>query len=82
MTRVLVLLLVLTMLKGNVLHKTNLKPFEGKCTVIVFDGAENLSTEASNALLKTLEEPSPQVLIILLTNNDANILDTIGFTVS
>ena len=61
----------------EVLHKTNLKPFEGKCTVIVFDGAENLSTEASNALLKTLEEPSPQVLIILLTNNDANILDTI-----
>ena len=61
----------------DVLHKTNLKPFEGKCTVIVFDGAENLSIEASNALLKTLEEPSQQVLIILLTNSETNILNTI-----
>lgn len=61
----------------EVLHKTNLKPFEGKCIVIVFDGAENFSTEAANALLKTLEEPSPQVLIILLTDNEASILSTI-----
>ncbi|MEC9308844.1 MAG: DNA polymerase III subunit [Chloroflexota bacterium] len=61
----------------DILHQTNLKPFEGLCTVIIFDGAENLSQEASNALLKTLEEPSPQVLIILLTNSEETILETI-----
>ena len=61
----------------DILHQTNLKPFEGLCTVIIFDGAENLSQEASNALLKTLEEPSPQVLIILLTNSEETILGTI-----
>ena len=61
----------------DILHQTNLKPFEGFCTVIIFDGAEHLSQEASNALLKTLEEPSPQVLIILLTNSEETILETI-----
>lgn len=61
----------------DILHQTNLKPFEGQCIVIIFDGAEQLSVEASNALLKTLEEPSPQVLIILLTDNESNVLETI-----
>ena len=61
----------------EVLHKTNLKPFEGKCTVIVFDGAENLSTEASNALLKTLEEPPPHVKFVFATTEPEKVLATI-----
>ena len=38
-------------------HSTNLPPFEGKCRVYIINGAEWLSTEAANCLLKTLEEP-------------------------
>ncbi|MDA0733863.1 MAG: DNA polymerase III subunit [Chloroflexi bacterium] len=58
------------------LHQANLKPFEGSCTVIIFDGAEVMSIEAANALLKTLEEPPPQVLILLLTANEEGLLST------
>jgi DNA polymerase-3 subunit delta' len=58
------------------LHQANLKPFEGSCTVIIFDGVEAMSTEAANALLKTLEEPPPQVLLLLLTTNEDALLST------
>lgn len=44
-----------------------LKPYEGSCRVFIFDGVERLSDEAANCLLKTLEEPPDQVLLVLLT---------------
>lgn len=59
------------------LRQASLKPFEGRCSVIIFDGAELMSDEAANALLKTLEEPPPQVLILLLTANEDALLPTI-----
>ena len=61
----------------DALHQANLKPFEGACSIIIFDGAELMSDEAANALLKTLEEPPPQVLILLLTTNEDVLLSTI-----
>ncbi len=51
-------------------HSANLPPFEGKYKVFIFDGAELLSNEAANCLLKTLEEPVSGVVFILLTRND------------
>ncbi|MCX5998876.1 MAG: DNA polymerase III subunit delta', partial [Chloroflexi bacterium] len=39
--------------------------------------ADLLTHEAANSLLKTLEEPSPHVLIILLTSREKNVLPTI-----
>ncbi len=61
----------------EVLRQVNLKPYEGACTVIIFDRADLMSEEAANALLKTLEEPPPQVLILLLTADEEGILPTI-----
>ena len=55
----------------------SLKPFEGSCRVFIVDGAERLSQEATNALLKTLEEPPPQVLLLLLTTNEEGLLPTL-----
>lgn len=55
-------------------------PVEGSWKVVIFDGAETLSagqSEPANALLKTLEEPPPQVLVLLLTTNEDAILPTI-----
>ena len=54
----------------QVQHSANLPPFEGRCKVFIIDGAELLSTEAANCLLKTLEEPAEKVVFILLTIND------------
>lgn len=41
-------------------------PFEGLKKVFIIDNADRMNSEAANALLKTLEEPSDDVLIILL----------------
>lgn len=58
-------------------HACSLRPFEGKCRVFIIDEAENLSTEAANCLLKTLEEPPPYVQIMLLTSNERELLPTL-----
>ena len=57
--------------------ESNLKPFEGKYRVYIINGAEKLSIEASNALLKLLEEPPQQVVFILLTIDNNLILPTV-----
>jgi len=54
-----------------------LPPYEGKYKVFIIDGAENLSDEAANCLLKTLEEPPPRVLILLLTTEESRLLPTV-----
>ena len=61
----------------DILRQVSLNPYEGSCTVIIFDGAEFMSEEAANAVLKTLEEPPPQVMFVLLTANETSVLPTI-----
>ena len=61
----------------EVQREAALKPFEGASRCLVFDGAERMTVEAANSLLKTLEEPPPQVLIILLAVQADALLTTI-----
>ena len=61
----------------QVQHSANLPPFEGKYKVFIIDGAEYLSTEAANCLLKTLEEPVGRVVFILLTAHDSLLPTTV-----
>ena len=61
-------------------HFLSVTAVEGSWKVVIFDGAETLSagqSEPANALLKTLEEPPPQVLVLLLSANEDAILPTI-----
>ncbi len=58
-------------------HSANLPPFEGRCKVFIIDGAELLSNEAANCLLKTLEEPVGRVIFVLLTSNDGLLPATV-----
>jgi DNA polymerase-3 subunit delta' len=51
-------------------HSASLPPFEGEYKIFIIDGAEFLSTEAANCLLKTLEEPIGKIVFILLTVNE------------
>lgn len=51
-------------------HSSSLPPFGGRYKLFIIDGAELLSAEAANCLLKTLEEPIGKVIFILLTTND------------
>ena len=55
----------------------NLNPFEGSRSVIIIDGAGAMTPEAANALLKTLEEPPPGVLFLLLADDEEALLPTI-----
>jgi DNA polymerase-3 subunit delta' len=43
----------------------SLRPFQGRVKVYIVSGAESLTAQAADALLKTLEEPQPQVRLIL-----------------
>ena len=54
-----------------------LKPFEAKKKVYIIDGAHNMKHEAANALLKTLEEPPTDSILILITENLKALFHTI-----
>lgn len=55
----------------------SLKPYEAKTKVFIFDGADRLTAEAQNALLKSLEEPPSGNVIILLVRQARSLFDTI-----
>jgi DNA polymerase-3 subunit gamma/tau len=54
-----------------------LAPARANKKVYIIDEAHMLTTEASNALLKTLEEPPDHVVFILATTNPEKLIDTI-----
>lgn len=54
-----------------------LRPFEGAKKTLIMDGAESMNPAASNAFLKTLEEPPGDALIILVTPTPQGLLPTI-----
>jgi len=58
-------------------REANFRPFEGATRVFMVEDAEYMNDAASNALLKTLEEPPPTTHLILLTSNPTALLPTI-----
>ena len=52
-------------------------PFEGRQRVIIVEPADRLRLEASNTLLKTLEEPPPSTVIVLVTAAPEILIETI-----
>jgi len=53
------------------------RPYEGRVKVFIIDNAHKLNPEASNCLLKILEEPPRQSLIILVSDKPAMLFKTI-----
>lgn len=49
----------------------------GPARVVLIDQAQTLNTQASNALLKTLEEPTENIFFILIANDVHQLLPTI-----
>jgi len=60
-----------------VIHFLNLTAGEGGWRVVVVDSADDLNPNAANALLKVLEEPPPQALLLLVSHNPGRLLPTI-----
>ncbi|MDP8213005.1 MAG: DNA polymerase III subunit delta' C-terminal domain-containing protein [Candidatus Zapsychrus exili] len=61
----------------GVLSQVKLRPFESTIKVFIIRNIEGLTIEAANALLKTLEEPSNNSLLLLTTAALDKNLDTI-----
>jgi len=59
----------------EIIEFLKLKSKTGK--VVIIENAEKMNREASNSLLKTLEEPPNKSMIILLASNKTKILPTI-----
>ena len=59
-------------------YSASLPPYEGRFRVFIIDGAENMSAEASNRILKVLEEPCPTVLWLLLAVEETRLLPTVA----
>jgi len=53
------------------------RPLEAAKKICIIDAAERMNPAAGNALLKTLEEPSGDALIILLSSHPERLLPTI-----
>jgi DNA polymerase-3 subunit delta' len=53
------------------------RPYEGRRRVFIIDEAEWLQDPAANSLLKTLEEPPPTSLLVLVTSKPYSLIETI-----
>jgi DNA polymerase-3 subunit delta' len=61
----------------DLMQTMNLKPTIAEYKVGIIAGADRLNVAAANAFLKTLEEPPPKSILILLTAEPQRILETI-----
>ncbi len=58
-------------------HRIQLSPNEGNYKICIIENAEEMTTQAANAFLKTLEEPPEDTIIILTTSKPSSLLPTI-----
>lgn len=58
-------------------REANFRPFEARARFFIIDNAEKMNDAASNALLKTLEEPAETSFIFLITSRPDSLLQTI-----
>lgn len=63
--------------REEIINSVSFAPVRGACKVYIIDEVHMLTTQAFNALLKTLEEPPSHVIFVLCTTDPQKILETI-----
>ena len=61
----------------TIIENVRISPVSGKYKIYIIDEVHQITNEAFNALLKTLEEPPPHVVFILATTEAERVLPTI-----
>jgi len=61
----------------DIVDRAAYRPFEGRRRAVIFDQADSLVPAAQNALLKTLEEPPPSSVFMLITARPDMLLPTV-----
>lgn len=61
----------------NLTDEIYTKPYEGSKKIVVIKEADTITVQGQNAILKTLEDPPQYATIIMLSNNENGILQTI-----
>ncbi len=61
----------------DLIWKLSLRPYSAPLKIAVIDNCHLMNQEAQNCMLKTLEEPKPSVLIIMITSHSEIMLPTI-----
>src|SRR5579859_5500648 len=56
---------------------TSRKTLEGRRNVFIIDGMHEMNVQSANCLLKTLEEPEPDVVLLLTAPDPSQLLPTI-----
>ena len=64
-------------IRESVIPEANRTPFEGSYQVFVIEEAERMNPAAQNALLKTLEEPQPHTVFVLISDRAEELLETV-----
>ena len=61
----------------QIVSEAPFRPFEGRRRVAIFVDVDRMNPTAANTLLKTLEEPPPWAVLVLVTSNEQALLPTI-----
>ena len=61
----------------DVIDRANYRPFEGRRRAVIVDEADTMMPAAQNALLKTLEEPRPGSVFVLVSSMPDALLPTV-----
>ena len=64
-------------MREGLCYQIGLKPFYGGRKIAIIDDADYLNSESANCLLKTLEEPPPRSVLILIGTSEHTQLPTI-----
>jgi DNA polymerase III subunit delta' len=64
-------------IRESIIPEAARSPFEGATKVFIIEEAERMNDSAQNALLKTLEEPQPDTVFILISDNEEELLETV-----
>lgn len=64
-------------IREDLVEDAKIRPYTDTYKLYIIEEAQKMTTEAQNALLKTLEEPPTYMILVLLTSNEESLLATV-----